>query len=56
MSSFCENVGVDDTWHTHPTKYDVIEVAQVTMPDKQTWSGTSDHSKWVRAIRFVCGD
>jgi hypothetical protein len=52
MSSFCES-GNDDVWMVHPTKYDVLEVAVVTMPDGGTWPGTQDHSKWVSTCIFV---
>ena len=47
MGSFCENPS-DDFWTIHPTEYNIIEVAEVQMPDGATWMGTQDHSKWVR--------
>jgi hypothetical protein len=49
MSSFCENAD-DDTWQEHPTQYNVLEVAEVQMPDGASWLGTQDHSKWVRFV------
>jgi deoxyribonuclease II len=48
MGSVCENSD-DDTWTVHPSSYDIIEVSLVTMPDGDSWKGTSDHSKWVRS-------
>lgn len=47
MSSICQDA-TDDVWTIHDLVYDVYEVSRVTMPDGQTWSGTEDHSKWVR--------
>jgi hypothetical protein len=51
MGSVCENTD-DDTWTIHPIGYDIIEVSVVTMPDGATWTGTGDHSKWVRSLIF----
>lgn len=47
MGSVCENTD-DDTWTIRPISYDIIQVSLVTMPDRSSWKGTSDHSKWVR--------
>lgn len=63
IGSICQDSNKDSNSDTDDPpktdKYDIMEVAEVAMPDGITWTGTHDHSKWSSGIDedfFCIGD